>query len=63
MTEMYDSKPAKTPGAMEKHLSKFDGEIMEDVTMYRSVIGALQYVTMTGPDIAFAINKAYQFMQ
>ncbi|KAL5574053.1 hypothetical protein UlMin_023650 [Ulmus minor] len=60
---MYDSKPAKTPRAIRKHLSKFDGEIMEDVTLYRSVVGALQYVTMTRPDIDFAVNKACQFMQ
>ncbi|KAL5554993.1 hypothetical protein UlMin_037229 [Ulmus minor] len=62
-TDMFDSKPAKTPGAVGKTLSKFDGDPVEDVTQYRSVVGALQYVTMTRPDIAFAVNKACQFMQ
>ncbi|RVW45842.1 hypothetical protein CK203_086243 [Vitis vinifera] len=33
-----------------------------DVTHYRSVVGALQYVTLTRPNITFAINKACQFM-
>ena len=62
-TEMFDTKPTKTPGAVGKNLSKFDGDPMADVTHYRSVVGALQYVTLTRPDIAFAVNKACQFMQ
>ncbi|KAL5550465.1 hypothetical protein UlMin_000641 [Ulmus minor] len=36
---------------------------MDEVTQYRSVVGALQYLTITRPDIAFDINKACQFMQ
>ena len=51
------------PGAVGKTLSKFDGDPVQDVTQYRSVVGVLQYVTMTRPDIAFAVNKACQFMQ
>ncbi|RVX04050.1 Retrovirus-related Pol polyprotein from transposon TNT 1-94 [Vitis vinifera] len=62
-TEMFDTKPAKTPGAVGKNLSKFDGDPMDEVTQYRSVVGALQYLTITRPDIAFAVNKACQFMQ
>ncbi|RVW60939.1 Retrovirus-related Pol polyprotein from transposon RE1 [Vitis vinifera] len=60
---MFDTKPAKTPSAVGKNLSKFDGDPMTDVTHYRSVVGALQYVTLTRPDIAFAVNKVCQFMQ
>lgn len=48
---MFDTKPAKTPGAVGKNLSKFDGDPMADVTHYRSVVGALQYVTLTRLDI------------
>ncbi|XP_034684182.1 uncharacterized mitochondrial protein AtMg00810-like [Vitis riparia] len=62
-TEMFDTKPAKTPGVVGKNLFKFDGDPMADVTHYRSVVGALQYVTLTRPDIAFVVNKACQFMQ
>jgi hypothetical protein len=62
-TAMFDTKPAHILGAVGKNLSKFDGDPLTDVTQYRSVVGALQYLTMTRPDIAFAVNKACQFMQ
>lgn len=31
--------------------------------MYHNTIGALQYLAITHPDIAFAVNKASQFLQ
>ena len=31
-TEMFDTKPAKTPSAIGKNLSKFDGDPMEEIT-------------------------------
>ena len=34
----------------------------KETTRFRSVVGALQYLTLTRPDIAFAVNKACQFM-
>uniref|UniRef100_A0A803QFQ1 Reverse transcriptase Ty1/copia-type domain-containing protein n=1 Tax=Cannabis sativa TaxID=3483 RepID=A0A803QFQ1_CANSA len=46
-----------------KPLSKFDGEALSNPTVYRSAIGALQYLCHTRPDIAFAVNKLSQFLQ
>jgi hypothetical protein len=34
----------------------------EDVKNYRSIVGALQYLSHTRPDLAFAINKACQYL-
>ena len=43
-------------------LSAFDGEVFNDPTLYRSTIGALQYLLITRPDIAFSVNRLSQFM-
>ena len=63
ITDMLDCKPAKTPSVVGKSLSKYDGDLFEDPTKYKSVVGALQYVTLTHCDISFAVNKTCQFMQ
>ncbi|GAA0167912.1 transmembrane signal receptor [Lithospermum erythrorhizon] len=33
-----------------------------DPTKYRQVVGALQYLTLTRPDLAYSVNKVCQFM-
>jgi histone deacetylase 1/2 len=60
---MFNTKSTKTPGIVGQNLSRFDGDPMKEVTQYRSIVGALQYLTITRPDIAFVVNKACQFMQ
>ncbi|RVW28942.1 Retrovirus-related Pol polyprotein from transposon RE1 [Vitis vinifera] len=61
-TQMETSKPAPTPGRLGRTLSQSDGMSLSDPSEYRRTVGALQYVTLTRPDIAFAVNKACQFM-
>jgi histone deacetylase 1/2 len=34
----------------------------EDATRYRSIVGALQYLTLTRPDISFSVNKVCQYL-
>lgn len=43
-------------------LSKFDSPTFEDATLYRSIIGGLQYLSLTRLDIFFVVNKVCQFM-
>ncbi|KAH9769131.1 retrovirus-related pol polyprotein from transposon RE1 [Citrus sinensis] len=37
------------------------GQHVEDATSYRSLIGGLQYLVLTRPEIAFAVNKLSQY--
>jgi histone deacetylase 1/2 len=34
----------------------------EDSTQYRSIVGGLQYLTLTRPHISFLVNKVCQFL-
>jgi hypothetical protein len=38
------------------------GVPMDDPTTYRATLGSLQYLSLTRPDICFAVNKLSQFM-
>jgi hypothetical protein len=34
----------------------------DDATTYHSVVGGLQYLTLTRPDLSFAVNRVCQFL-
>jgi histone deacetylase 1/2 len=61
---MTNCKPLPTPLSATEKLSKTDGQVLgpEDSTKYRSIVGALQYLTLTRPDLSFAVNKVCQFL-
>lgn len=61
---MWSCKPVDTPFSTSEKLSITDGTSLgeEDSTRYRSVVGALQYLTLTRPDLSFAVNKVCQFL-
>ena len=59
---MDGAKPVRTPISSKNSLSKYSGTPLSDGSEYRSIVGALQYLSLTRPDIAFAVNKVCQFM-
>jgi histone deacetylase 1/2 len=61
---MSSCKPVSTPLSTSEKLSAFEGTRLGpvDATRYRSIVGALQYLTLTRPDIAFSVNKVCQFL-
>ncbi|KAF7824347.1 putative copia-type protein [Senna tora] len=59
---MLTCAPVSTPMVTGRPFSTQDGECMKDPSLYRKAIGSLQYLVVTRPDIAFAVNKLSQFL-
>ena len=59
---MTNCKPSNTPVDTKAKLAADDSKPVEDPSLYRSLAGALQYLTFTRPDIAFAVQQVCLFM-
>ena len=59
---MHGAKEVTTPLSTTTVLKLLDGTSSVDSIEYMSIIGALQYLSLTRPDISFAVNKLFQFM-
>lgn len=59
---MLDAKTISTSMVSNLKLSKQGSDLLEDPSFYRSIVGALQYATITRPKICFSVNKACQFL-
>jgi hypothetical protein len=44
-------------------LSADEGDLVEDTTMYRRIVGSLIYMTITRPDLSYVVGVVSQFMQ
>ena len=58
---MEDSRPIGTPMSMRHKISKNDDSKEVDQITYRSMIGKLQYVVHTMPNIALAVGMVERF--
>ncbi|KAK3028106.1 hypothetical protein RJ639_039800 [Escallonia herrerae] len=56
------AKSCNTPMNPSVHLTKDDGDCLDDPDKYRRLIGKLNYLTVTRPDIAYAVSTVSQFM-
>jgi hypothetical protein len=54
---MTSCKPSATPVDTKQKLSTSSGTPYEDPSLYRSLAGALQYLTFTRPDISYAVQQ------
>lgn len=61
-TNMTDVKPITTPMAPTPKLTLRSGTALQNPSEYRTVLGSLQYLSFTRPDISFAVNLLSQFM-
>jgi hypothetical protein len=54
---MTDCNACSTPVDTQGKLSEAEGAPVTDLTAYRSLVGALQYLTFTRPDITYAVQQ------
>jgi histone deacetylase 1/2 len=61
---MENCRATSTPLATTERLARETGTTLgtEDSFRYRSIVGGLQYLTLTRPDLSFAVNKVCQFL-
>jgi hypothetical protein len=61
-TTMLDCKPVATPMASKQPCVADPDSPYKDVTEYRQIVGTLQYLTLTWPDLSYAVNSVCQYM-
>lgn len=59
---MANAKPVAIPLSTSESLVLNDGSSSVDATNYRKIVGSLQNLTVTRPDVAYAVNRLSQFM-
>ncbi|MCO5552984.1 hypothetical protein L7F22_006504 [Adiantum nelumboides] len=60
---MAECKPISTPFDQNLKLRIDEGEVLDDVTMYRRIVGSLIYMTISWQDLSYAVGLVSQFMQ
>jgi hypothetical protein len=60
---MTGCKPISIPLEQNVKLNANEGDLVEDTTMYRHIVGSLIYMTITRPDLSYAIRVVSQFVQ
>lgn len=60
---MRNCKLSETPMEVNLKLRADDGDELEDMHLYKQLVGSLIYHTITRPDIAYAVGVISQFMK
>ena len=60
---MTNCKPISTPIEPNVKMCAHEGKDLEDATMYRQLVGSLIYLTLTRPDISYAVGVMSRYMQ
>lgn len=56
-------KPSRFPVDQNLSLTQMEGKVLNDPSSYRRLVGRLIYLTITRPDLAYAVHMLSQFME
>ncbi|XP_020094169.1 uncharacterized protein LOC109714134 [Ananas comosus] len=57
-----DSKPVSTHLSPTSRLSSHEGRLLENPYIYCQIVGALQYLIFTRPDVSYAVKSVAQYL-
>ncbi|XP_014517174.1 uncharacterized protein LOC106774644 [Vigna radiata var. radiata] len=60
---LTNATPVDTPMEVNVKYRQHEGELLDDPTQYRKLVGSLIYVTITRPDISYVVHTVSKFMQ
>ncbi len=60
---MMGCKPISIPLEQNVKLSADEGDFVDDTTIYIHIVGSLIYMTITRPNLSYAVGVVSQFMQ
>ena len=60
--QMGDCKGISTPATPKDKMSAIQSRPMSDPTLYRSIVGGLQYLSLTRPEVCYSVHKVSQFL-
>ncbi|KAE8732274.1 hypothetical protein F3Y22_tig00002237pilonHSYRG01326 [Hibiscus syriacus] len=60
---MLECKSTSTPMEPNIKMCAHEGKDLEDATMYQQLVGSLIYLTLTRPDISYAVGVMSRYMQ
>ncbi|XP_037497291.1 secreted RxLR effector protein 161-like [Jatropha curcas] len=59
---MHDCKGLSTPAAITENVQDNSSLSAEDSNLFQVIIGALQYLSLTRPDVSFSVHHLSQFV-
>ncbi|KAH7529270.1 hypothetical protein FEM48_Zijuj05G0166600 [Ziziphus jujuba var. spinosa] len=63
LASLHEATSFDTPMELNVKLHKEEGDLLAYPSLYRKLVGSLVYLTITRPDISFAIQQVNQFLQ